>query len=444
MRQLIVLVMLFSSSLWANLHLAPPSFNVPGGRAVFADFKTARYHITYDANKRRADVVSSIDFEIKEAGYPIFDLVPDVEDLTINGQRADVLTSSFPGGLSKIRMAKVFLQPGSYTMALKNRLKKNLSFGLTGKVKSALWIRDLKDRMFMEQYFPSNLEFDQYRIIMNIDVVSRKKVTYEIYTNGEISQLAENSWRIIFPEYFTVASPYMHITPKGRMKRIDYVYRSISGRNIPITVYSKFKRRTKRFEAESRRVMAELEADYGPFGHPKMIAYGAGRGGMEHAGATMTSFLALDHEMLHFYFAKGVFPANGNSGWIDEAIASWRDKGYQRNPSMSYTYGGLASHSVYRRHTDSNAYSLGAEFMAYLDYRLQNTGGLKAFLRGYFAAYRFTMITTEHFKNNLEFFSGLELDELFRDTVYTRVEEGLHKENPNHPVLSEKELNDLL
>ena len=65
--------------------------------------------------------------------------------------------------------------------------------------------------------------------------------------------------------------------------------------------------------------------------------------------------------------------------------------------------------------------------MAYLDYRLQDMGGLKAFLKGYFTTYKHTVITAQHFKNNLEFFSGLDLTEDFDtyiwgvnpETIYT-------------------------
>ena len=59
-----------------------------------------------------------------------------------------------------------------------------------------------------------------------------------------------------------------------------------------------------------------------------MTIYIAGRGGMEHCGATITSMSALAHEITHSWFARGVMPANGNAGWIDEGTARWRDRGY--------------------------------------------------------------------------------------------------------------------
>ena len=102
---------------------------------------------------------------------------------------------------------------------------------------------------------------------------------------------------------------------------------------------------------------------------------------------------------------------------------------------------------MYKRNTDNRAYALGASFMAYLDYRLQDRGGLKAFLKGYFQTYKHQVITTEHFKNNLEFFLGMDLDEEFGTYIWgenTPDTEGLSEENPHHAPLTKAQLNSLL
>ena len=171
-----------------------------------------------------------------------------------------------------------------------------------------------------------------------------------------------------------------------------------------------------------------------------------GTGGMEHSGATQTSFGALDHEMLHSYFAKGIMPANGASGWIDEAIASWRDKGYPRLPTPGFGGSNIGGHSPYKRNTDDRSYGLGSAFMGYLDWRLQNMGGLKAFLKGYFAAYKHQVITTEHFKNNLEFFSGLVLSTEFDTFILGKSHSDTFEseENPVHKAMSKDDLLNLL
>lgn len=449
MKKFVLVAALFATHAYANLHLSPPDFDTKNGRAIFVDFKTAEYNITYDLINEVTVVKSKITFEAKTQGKPLFDLVPFPDRLKLDGQKVKQNLVSFPGGVSKLRQLTAAVGPGVHTLEIENVIDTNVNYHTHfGVVSSAFWIRDLKDRLFMEQYIPSNFEFDQYQMTFNVNFEGTDKASQDFYTNGKLTKISPVSWKIEFPEYFTSSCPFYHLTPKSWMRRLDFTYPSISGREIPITVYSPWKRRTRRFKTETIRVLKELETDYGAWAHPSFVAYGTfvGTGGMEHAGATATSFAALDHEMLHSYFAKGVMPANGNTGWIDEAIASWRDKGYQRNPTPGFGGSNLGGQSGYKRNTDSRAYALGAAFMAYLDYKLQDSGGLKAFLKGYFQTYKHQVITQQHFKNNLEFFSGLNLDEDFGTFIWgTNVEsKHLHEANPHHSVLSSDQLKSIL
>ncbi|HXH29553.1 MAG TPA: hypothetical protein VNJ01_01960 [Bacteriovoracaceae bacterium] len=450
MKLLALVAMFFAiDESWANLHLSPPDFETKYGRAIFLDFTRAEYSIQYDIYREETVVKSRIWFKADKTGHPIFDLVPDVSFADLDGQRVKVHQVDFPGSDSKLRILDQAVKPGEHVLTLTSAIDTNVIFDDRQlSVSSAFWIRDLKDRKFLEQYIPSNFEYDQYQMTFHV-FFSGAQRNHEIFSNGEVSKTSSNSWTVVFPEYFTVSCPYFHVAPKGQMSRADFSYRSVNGRNIPITVYASTEAQVSEFKAEAKKVMEELEKDYGPWGHPSLLAYATppGTGGMEHAGATATSISALDHEMLHSYFAKGVMPANGNSGWIDEAIASWRDKGYQRVPRPDFTGSNLGLQSVYKRNTDDRAYKLGNAFLSYIDYRLQNTGGLRAFLRGYFHAYNKTVITTEHFKNNLEFFSGLNLSRDFNTYIWGKNSKGVNhslRENPYHPALTKQQLEDLL
>jgi hypothetical protein len=432
---------------FANLHLAPPDFDTARGRAVFVDFKAATYDVTYDLKKRETRVSSRITFEAKAAGHPLFDLIPAPRNARLNGRPVAIREAAAPNG-QLLREVGAPVAPGTHTLELTNTFSENVRYRrLSRGVSSAFWIRDLKYRKFLEQYVPSNFEFDQYPVTMNVTFAGVAEARQDIYANGAVTPTSPNSFRITFPAWYTVSAHYFHTTPKGQKKRLDFNYRSVDGRDIPVTVYTAWWSRPQKFRREAEKLFAELEADYGPWGHDAFVAYETlpGTGGMEHAGATQTSLAALDHEMLHSYFAKGVFPANGNAGWIDEAIASWRDHGYQRKPLPDYAGSDLGLGSPYQRNTDSRAYALGREFMAYLDYRLQEVGGLKAFLRAYFQTYKHTVITQEHFKNNLEFFSGLDLTEDFETYVWGANETTIVVDpSPHHVPLSRAELMKLL
>lgn len=441
MKIVLLLSTFLTTTCFANLHLAPPDFDSKDGRAIFVDFTSANYFLNFDFESKKVFVKSKIIFDSSRTGKPIFDLVPKAFKVKIDGQLARIKEIALPGNISKVKIVNMELSPGTHELEIENEIEKNVNFNDEGtKVSSAFWIRDLKDRLFLEQYIPSNLEFDQYQTTLNINFSGLKKVSQEFFANGVVTQLSPVSWRIVFPSYFTVSSLYFHTIPKGSVRRMDSVYKSIDGRQIPVTVYTPFILKTSSFQNYAHEVLKELESDYGAWPHPSLLAYGTlpGMGGMEHSGATQTSLAALDHEMLHSYFAKGVMPANGNSGWFDESIASWRDKGYQRNADPQFTGSNLGGQSVYKRNTDDRCYDLGAKFIAYLDYKLQHIGGMKAFLKGYFAAYKHTVITDRHFKNNLEFFSGMDFSHDF-DTLIWGInpssEIHLHG-NPKHSQIS--------
>lgn len=448
MKKLLPLAALISLPAFANLHLAPPDFSIKAGKVVFVDFKKAHYKLTFDVEAKVATVKSVIQFENKTAGFAAFDVIPNPRNVTLDGVKAGTYSLKDPFGQS-LRSLSVVAQPGTHIIEMENELSANTSFSQNGNsVSSAFWIRDLKYRKFLEQYLPTNYEFDQYQMTFEVELKGVKNPKMDFYVNGDISQTSPTTWSIVYPPYFTSSSLYFHMTPRGAKRRIEEEYTSISGRKFKIIAYSDFLIKTSKFMTYAKEVMAELEKDYGPWAHSSLIAYGTmPGGGMEHSGATQTSIGALDHEMLHSYFAKGVMPGRGDDGWLDEAIASWRDYGYQRLPSVSFEGSNIGRQSPYKRNTDDRSYEYGRAFLAYLDYRLQDAGGLKAFLKGYFAAYKHTLVTTEHFKNNLEFFSGLDLTDEFNTYIWgehtfsTDVEV---EPNPNHLPLTDAQLKALL
>ena len=442
--KLFIFLFFLSTTLLGNIHLSPPDFERSGIRHIYVDFKSAEYDLSYDVIWKRTRVKTVIKFRAYSEGSPVFDLVPRPRKALLDGVPVSIVETTSPSG-SIIRRLNTTVGPGLHTLSLENSVNENVRYHpLSKSVSSAFWIRDLKERKFLEQYVPSNFEYDQYQITLRLSFLGVKRARQDIFTNGKLTKLSSNSYEIVFPDYFTVSCPYFHTTPKGQKKKLEFYYTSINGREIPVTVYTSWWSHPQKFKTHVVEIFKELERDYGPWAHPSFVAYETlpGTGGMEHSGATQTSLGALDHEMLHTYFAKGVMPSDGNAGWIDEAIASWRDYGYQRKILPDFSGSNLGKAPAYQRHTDSRAYYLGREFMAYLDYRLQDVGGLKAFLRGYFHAYKHTVVTQEHFKNNLEFFSGIDLTDSF--TTYVWGENDPKSDNqrmdPIHKELTPQEL----
>jgi hypothetical protein len=415
----IIFLFFFTLEVFANHHLSPPNFNVGSKRAIFVDFINAEHDIIFDFKIKKTLVISKIYFNSNTKGYPIFDLVLKPIGVILNKEIIEQNLYSTPDKVTKLRILNKEVGVGFHELILTHDLSKYTRYSKKG-VRLELSIRDLKDRMFLEQYLPTNFEFDQYEIKFNLIFKNKKKINQEIFANGEIIKLNENKFEIKFPKFYTTSCVYFHTLPKKTVYKNYFKYKSINGREIPVTLYTNLPFRLKKFKKRTIEVFEELEKDYGPWPHKSFIAYRKGFGGMEHSGATVTSLGALGHEMFHSYFAKGIIPANGDSGWIDEGLARWRDKGYPRSSLINFSPSSIGRSSSYARKTKSESYEEGSLFMSYLDYKLSEVGGLKNFLKGYFNTYKYQVVTTEHLKNNLEFFLGEDLTYLFNEFIYAK------------------------
>lgn len=449
MKTLLALLVLCSAIANAQIHKAPDNFDTQDGKAVWVDFKKAIYEITYYRWRFRTKVVSYIDFEMTEAGLPIFDLKATPSKVLIDGVKVAHKQISDPDNISKMRIALSKLEPGRHTLEVHHRLRKGVKYGLRG-ISSAFWIRDLKNREMLERYLPTNYEYDSYEMNMHIKIKG-SFAKHNIFANGTVENIAKNEFIVKYPNFYTSSSVFFHLVPKSKFKRVYFDYSSINGTTFPVTIYSHSRILNSFLKKKAVKTLKELENDYGAWPHPKLIIYGTlmPRGGMEYVGSTETSYVSLAHELLHSYFAKGVMPTNGNSGWLDEAIASWRDNGYQKSSKPFYESAGLAAHSQYTRKTDSRSYKYGRSFLAYINLKLQFHGlsGLKEFLRKFFKERVHTTVTTDIFKSELESWSGLDLSDDFNQYILGQdiaEDSKSSKRSPHHPIVTEKDLKSIL
>lgn len=432
----------------AGLHQAPPAFHIPGGKAVFVDFQSAHYKLDIGHIGGKTRAISTINFYMPEAGYPLFDSVNTPFLCNLNGKEVRQSIISSPDGVTKFRILKKQISQGMHTMVLYTPLKNGVWKGLIG-VSAGFFIRDLKDRRFLEKYVPSNLEYDQYKMTFEVNV-HKSPWGHRLFANGLVEKKGRNSFKVEFPSYFTSSSVFFHLSPVQKYSVIQFNYRSIKGTPLPITIYSLSNSKNLKYKKKVLQVLAELESDYGAFPHPELIVYGTILpGGMEYAGAIETSYASIGHELQHQYFAKGIMPANGNSGWIDEGIASWRDNGHQTHNAPNFNTANLGNLSLYTRNTHKKSYVLGRSFIAYLDYKLKENGhiGMKDFLRNYIQKRLFTAVTNFDFLQDLQNFSGINFKEDFNRYIFgsqNKVHPQLIRQNHHHPQISESELNSIL
>lgn len=436
----------------ADINKAPPSFKHNGKTLVWSDFKKAQYNIIFDVKKKESSVVSEVSFAIYSEGRPIFDLVTPPDDVQIDGVEYLHKEVNTPQKESKVRYIDKVLSPGVYTLKIKHSIQYGVKYE-GQSVSAAFFMKDMRDREFLEKYLPANYEYDQFQINVNVDVVGSNK-KYELYTNGHFSKKLSDSFQVSYPKYYTSSSIYFHLVPQEKFKQLNFKYKSINGEIFPVQIYSRTRKRNKQFKKRTIRYLKELEKDYGAWPHLQLILYANGkmRGGMEYSGAAVSGWFALGHELQHGYFARSVMPANGNSGWIDEAVASWRDFFHFSRKKPNYKSMNLANHSVYTRKTDKRSYKKGRSFMAFVDHELHELSTksdkkcLKFFLKIFFNENKFKTVTTNTFLKSLEKYSNRSFTEEFKRYVYGNKEvliKGVAN-NPYHPSYSEKEMNEML
>ncbi|HXH29447.1 MAG TPA: hypothetical protein VNJ01_01420 [Bacteriovoracaceae bacterium] len=428
-----------------DLSHRPRSFSTSAGRAVFVDFTEATYNITYDFAAKSASVLAQISFNAPEAGLPIFDSVTAPTRVLLDGAQVTATETMTPSRETSLRVINTAVSTGSHTLTVELPLTELVEFSSAG-VKSAFWTSDLASRRFLERYLPANFEFDQVKMTFNVALKGATSAQ-NIYTNGTVSKRSSESYSISYPAYYTASSIFFHLTPASAVTETRFGLKSIDGRTVPVTIYfSKSilsgQGTMKALITQTTEVFHELEKDYGAFPHPSVIVYNAGSGGMEYCGATMTELRALGHELFHSYFARGVMPANGNSGWLDEALASWRDKGYSSIESLSGT-SSMSSHPYYNRITDMQAYSFGERFMSLLDSKFKDKGGLKPFMRYMIEKRVFAPIFVEEFIAEMSKFYGVSVDADFRRYTFgsrTKSVQEKNLESAFHPKMTLKEL----
>lgn len=401
----------------------PRSFSIPKGKAVFVDFLTADYEITYSSQNKAAQISATIVFDVPEAGFPIFDSVATPFSIILNGKDITSFEVSTPSKETTLRVMDQYVSSGKQTVVIKVPLETLVEFTSEG-VKSAFWTSDLTERKFLERYMPANLEYDQLKMTFTVNFEGLKN-RQRIYTNGVVRESRKSGksvFEINYPSHFNASSIFFHTVPEGSMSETNFSLKSVDGRNIPVTIYLGKSSwgggsSLERLKQMTTEIFHELEGDYGAWPHPGIVIYNAGMGGMEYHGATMTSVSALGHELFHCYFARGVMPANGNSGWLDEALASWRDEGYRSLDNLTGR-SMMSAHPYYTRTTDRAAYSFGERFMRFMDGKLKDKGGLKPFLRFMVDKKMFRPIFVEEFIQEMNKFYGVSVDADFRKYTY--------------------------
>ncbi|MGE0174595.1 MAG: hypothetical protein AB7T49_17505 [Oligoflexales bacterium] len=415
-----------------DLTTAPQSFYYQGKKVVPMDIQDVLVKYVFDVVSRKASAEAIINFVTAQDGYPFFDLVPPASDIRLNNSTLEKIELvEAPMGVSQIMLIPAPVTSDTLqTLHLAYSLKENVAFSGNGDVSVGFFMGDLifGGRAFLERYAPANLEFDHVKYTFEAEV-SGTDIEHKVYTNGVATKVAKNKWSVAFPDFYTSSSVFFQIAKADRFSEVHFEMPS-KFRSVPVLIFGDQQAEVAAAENVARETFAELEETFGPYAHDQLIIrIAGGRGGMEYAGATMTAAYGLPHEIAHSWFARGVMPRDGNAGWIDEAIATWRDNGYVKSASAPAGPPIMMSgFPEFRRHTNMQGYQQGAQLLSQLDFVYRDKGGLKPALRSLYLERKLTTISVGDFKEFLEKFYDQSLDAVFDRYVFGKGDLGSFEE----------------
>ncbi len=358
---------------------APPPRTVAGLSAVPIHITSLDAVVVFDPSSQTASASVTMQFDLGEhTGCPTFDLRQDIEAATLDG--AEIPPSSLAHRFftsnphEKMRVLAQSLPAYSgHTLELSYQLgepdvelSKEIEWVGDDGVKWDFWFSDLKPARYLEMWFPSNLIFDEFPFQLDLQLVNTDR-EHTLLTNGQV-MTRDSRFVIAFPATFSSFSHMLVIAPSNEFLSLE---QTIDPGGNPHTLET-YKwsdlgvSLTNANELLSTSIQQFL-ADTGPFPHGDRfttLLWSGGRS-MEYNGATTSNISALEHELYHSWYGRGLKPATQNDSWLDEAWTMCvTNHGGLTSQAFNLSDGPvtLCSQEPYARRTASGAYSAGARF----------------------------------------------------------------------------------
>jgi hypothetical protein len=426
--------------------LAPPPAQSSNRRIVAPSVERVDAELTFDVSARQAAAVATIDFHGGVvSGLPAIDLRQEVEWVRLDGDQldpADFASRDLGAGPgAEIRVLDVEIEAGArHRLEVGYRLDTPCSEGanpidwVDGGIRFDLWMSDLHPGRYLEMWVPAPLVHD--RFALNVDIRlehSGRPHTLIANTAGVDSGVGGQGWSVCYPAHFTALSPLLVLAPSDSLE----VRRSslhLPGRDRSLGLITA---RHVEVDADLAGAEADLRAwltyaacRYAPWVHGDTfwaVIWASSRG-MEYDGATTSSMGALEHEVFHSWFGRGVKPARASDGWIDEAWTVWNTSSRRSElPRFAEEALGLDEPPVvlypphpWSRHTAIEAYTQGARLFAGLAVLLGGAGALRAAMADWYRANAGGLVTTDGLAAHLQAWSGRDISPWWARYVHGR------------------------
>jgi hypothetical protein len=390
----------------------------PGPRlAVPVDVAQVDARITFDVVAQTAEVEATVDFVLENfEGCPALDLRQRVDSLRLDD--SPLPDDAFPptdlgGGTgSEMRVLDRALPAGSrHRLELRYRLATPAAEGAEAigwrgdGVAFDFWMSDLRPGRYLEMWLPANLCHDRFRLYLEVAVEGGRP--HRLVTNGAKRQTGRNRWWVEYPARFTALSPMLVLRPadeielRRRPGEVEIVSAKVAESDADLEAN----------EADVAAWLAYNEARYGPWVHGDRftcVLWGPGRG-MEYDGATTASVGAVEHEVFHSWFGRGIKPLRASDGWIDEAWTSWATNSRRRElgrfaveeltldepPVLLYPP------SPWSRHTPVESYQEGSRLFAGIAHLLGGAPQLRTAMAEWYRENAGGFVTTDSLEHHL-------------------------------------------
>lgn len=370
--------------------------------------------MVFDIEGKVATVEATVDLAIEGYdGFPALDLRQPVDSFRLDGRTmpGEAFSPEDLGGGpgAEMRVIDRRLEAGgAHRLELRYQLSTPAATGAepigwtADGVRFDFWMSDLHPGRYLEMWLPANLCHDRFSLTLDVEVVGGAPHT--IVTNGAERPTGPNRWRIEYPALFTSLSPMLVLRPSDEIEM----------RRIPGLLTAKVAESDADLEANEADIKAWLaynEARYGRWAHGDRftcVLWGPGRG-MEYDGATTAAVGAVEHEVFHSWFGRGIKPLRASDGWIDEAWTSWATNSRRRELgrfaveelSLEEPPVLLYPPSEWSRHTPVESYKEGSRLFAGIAHLLGGAPQMRQAMAAWYQENAGGFVTTADLERHL-------------------------------------------
>jgi hypothetical protein len=365
--------------------LAPDPKAVDGLFAVPIHLDEVVATLLFDAESESAHATATMRFTVgPTSGNPVFDLRQTIAAATLDGAPlapAQLAHHDLGGGPdAEVRVLDALLAAGSsHELELSYPLELPAAPNArgvvwepgAGRLSFDLHLSDLNPARYLESWLPSNLLFDRFPVRLEVRVDGTPHA-HVLLTNGAATPLGPNRWQVELPATFAPCSPMLLIEAADRVQT-HVGTAAVGGTTVALELMKRASDPALSLPASAASVamhLAGLHASVGPYLHGTRYAAYLTSGpthSMEYAGGTTSQLSALHHEVFHSWWARGMVPAHGEDGWLDEAWTTWNTGGAGPHAApidMSDPPVALWTNNPFVRRTHGAAYGHGASVFA--------------------------------------------------------------------------------